>query len=324
MARETTSRTDHQKADEDGAPGSATGPPTDASAGTPETDPIEHRRGWLAWVVLGLVVFTAAYATVLISFARTDGRHEDVYPTVGGQGANQIRVVASVLKLDPVGDSYQVRLSYQPTGAFRNADSDLAKPVSVVTDDVNGTKKTDFPAGARMSATDLDIHAPSDTARYPFDKYRFTVDLIIRDAQGNLVPTQMVFSHWVGDWALASKLGKPNVDGHVALDITAKRSPSVLMLSIGLMLVLVVLVVVNVLMVMRAIRIKKVEFTILASLGAMLFAIPGIRNAMPNTPPVGTLSDFLVFFWGLIMIGLCLAASAVAWLRQASTDLKKT
>ena len=70
--------------------------------------------------------------------------------------------------------------------------------------------------------------------------------------------------------------------GDVILDVGARRSSSVLIMAFGLMTVLGLLVVVNVAMVVRAIRLRKVEFTTLAALAATLFAIPGIRNGMPN------------------------------------------
>ncbi|MCC8245065.1 DUF4436 family protein [Saccharothrix luteola] len=49
-------------------------------------------------------------------------------------------------------------------------------------------------------------------------------------------------------------------------------------------------------MITRAVSLRKVGFPTLASLAALLFAVPGIRNSMPNTPPVGTLTGFIVFF----------------------------
>jgi hypothetical protein len=110
--------------------------------------------------------------------------------------------------------------------------------------------------------------------------------------------------------------------GDVILDVGARRSSSVLIMAFGLMPVLGLLVVVNVAMVVRAIRLRKVEFTTLAALAATLFAIPGIRNGMPTTPPVGTLADFLVFFWALMIIGLCLVAAALSWLRNSGATPK--
>jgi hypothetical protein len=86
------------------------------------------------------------------------------------------------------------------------------------------------------------------------------------------------------------------------------------------MAVLVLLVVVTVGMVTRAFGLHKVGFPTLASLAALLFAIPGIRNSMPNTPPVGTLSDFIVFFWALLIVAVCMAVASLAWLRQVRTS----
>ncbi|MEJ2855512.1 MULTISPECIES: DUF4436 family protein [unclassified Saccharothrix] len=41
---------------------------------------------------------------------------------------------------------------------------------------------------------------------------------------------------------------------------------------------------------------------------------------MPNTPPVGTLSDFIVFFWALLITTVCMVVASIAWLRNADRE----
>lgn len=51
-------------------------------------------------------------------------------------------------------------------------------------------------------------------------------------------------------------------------------------------------------------------------MAALLFAFPFMRDALPGTPPVGTLSDFLSFFWAEALVALALIATLISWLRR--------
>lgn len=123
---------------------------------------------------------------------------------------------------------------------------------------------------------------------------------------------------------MSSRLDPASHDGDIRLDITAARSVPVIAFALGLMAVLVLLVVVTAAMVAHAVAWRKVGFPTLASLAALLFAVPGIRNSMPGTPPVGTLSDFLVFFWALLIVSLCMATASGSWLRANRTFTSHT
>jgi len=51
--------------------------------------------------------------------------------------------------------------------------------------------------------------------------------------------------------------------------------------------------------------------------GAMLFAFPSLRYALPGIPAVGTAFDFLVFLWAEGLVGVSLIAIAVTWARRS-------
>ena len=55
-------------------------------------------------------------------------------------------------------------------------------------------------------------------------------------------------------------------------------------------------------------------------MGALLFVMPGIRNMMPGTPPMGSLTDFLVFFWVMALLALCLFIMVLTWSSRATIE----
>jgi Domain of unknown function (DUF4436) len=64
---------------------------------------------------------------------------------------------------------------------------------------------------------------------------------------------------------------------------------------------------------------RKVELTMFSFTAALLFAFASVRGAQPGTPPIGTYSDFISFFWAEVIIALCLVILVFTWvLRPAA------
>ena len=51
-------------------------------------------------------------------------------------------------------------------------------------------------------------------------------------------------------------------------------------------------------------RRRKVEPPTIAVAGALLFALPGLRNAQPGIPTLGCAADTAGFFWNMLLIAL--------------------
>jgi hypothetical protein len=42
---------------------------------------------------------------------------------------------------------------------------------------------------------------------------------------------------------------------------------------------------------------RRIEVSLAGVLGAVIFALPALRNALPGAPPFGVRADLLIFFW---------------------------
>ena len=64
--------------------------------------------------------------------------------------------------------------------------------------------------------------------------------------------------------------------------------------------------------------VRRIEVTLIGALGAMIFALPAVRNALPGAPPLGVRADVLIFFWAELgaIIALCLFITA--WAREGA------
>jgi hypothetical protein len=59
--------------------------------------------------------------------------------------------------------------------------------------------------------------------------------------------------------------------------------------------------------------IRRIEVTLIGALGAIIFALPALRNALPGAPPLGVRADIFTFLAELgAVIALCLFIAAWA------------
>jgi drug/metabolite transporter (DMT)-like permease len=103
----------------------------------------------------------------------------------------------------------------------------------------------------------------------------------------------------------------------MSVDIVATRSAAVVSLAVALMALVAALVLVTIGVVVQSIRDPRTpDFAIVASLVALLFAIPALRSSLPEAPPPGTLTDFVVFLWALVVVGVLMVALSLVYIRR--------
>ena len=61
---------------------------------------------------------------------------------------------------------------------------------------------------------------------------------------------------------------------------------------------------------------RKIEFSMMVWVAALLFVIPTVRNALPGSIPPGALIDFVVFFWLQIGVVIAMASLVISWKRR--------
>ena len=100
----------------------------------------------------------------------------------------------------------------------------------------------------------------------------------------------------------------------VGIDMEFERASTVKFFSIFVMIVMWGVTVVVLLMTFSIVmRGRKIEVGMFSFLAALLFAFVTVRNAQPGSPPIGSYSDYLSFFWAEIIIALCLLTIVAVW-----------
>lgn len=107
---------------------------------------------------------------------------------------------------------------------------------------------------------------------------------------------------------------KETADDYVGIDMTIARASTTKFFSFFVMAMMWGLTIsVMFLTLSVVLRGRKVELAMFSFTAALLFAFATVRNAQPGTPPIGTYSDFISFFWAEVIIALCLIILVFTW-----------
>lgn len=108
---------------------------------------------------------------------------------------------------------------------------------------------------------------------------------------------------------------KESTDDYVGIDMTISRAATTKFFSFFVMIMMWGLTIAVLLLTLSVVlRGRKVELAMFSFTAALLFAFATVRNAQPGTPPIGTYSDFISFFWAEVIIALCLVVLVFTWL----------
>lgn len=131
----------------------------------------------------------------------------------------------------------------------------------------------------------------------------------------NQVALAVDFFGSVPGYKIEATKAKESDDDYVGIDLKVSRSSTVKFFSEFVMFLMwgaTIAVLFLVLSVVLGGR--KIEVGMFSFLAALIFALIAVRNAQPGIPPIGTLSDFVAFFWAEVILSLCLLSILFVWL----------
>ena len=108
---------------------------------------------------------------------------------------------------------------------------------------------------------------------------------------------------------------KESTEDYVGIDMTIARASTTMFFSLFVMVMMWGLTIAVLFLTLSCVlRGRKVELAMFSFTAALLFAFASVRGAQPGTPPIGTYSDFISFFWAEVIIALCLVVLVFTWL----------
>lgn len=129
------------------------------------------------------------------------------------------------------------------------------------------------------------------------------------------IPIGVEFFGSIPGFKIDASKAKESTEDYVGIDMTISRASTTKFFSIFVMTMMWGLTIgVMFLTLSVVLRGRKVELAMFSFTAALLFAFAAVRNAQPGTPPIGTYSDFISFFWAEVIIALCLIILVFTWL----------
>ena len=268
------------------------------------------------WIALVFLVVGGTLAGRASTF--TSDSRGSTYTSGKPGNPDRIDIQARVMDVDPTSDSMTVRLITTPRGRYALPSGAMAIPVNLTVDGVPGGSDT-FDAGKLPVPVQSTLGLAGDLSQYPFDRY---TSLLVVEASSpalrGLLPVHLTVSAGQRDWKISSSNASAVLGNAITVDLATRRGGSTIGFALFEMAIMMILAgIALAITFVTVVAGAQLEFSYFTWLGALIFALPAVRNALPGSPGIGTLVDCLVFFPALATVTVCMLAAAITFVRRS-------
>ncbi len=273
--------------------------------------------------VLAVVVVVVA-ASVLLYMDQRSSAHRTY--TAGAKGAaNKIVLAVTVKQVDPANDDLVLSVLPTPEGNLVRPEDDTPTKSFVVKLGTSDPPLLTFPAKKPIAVQT--VHASLENSGtftdYPFDSYEGAIGFL---ALAGDQPLPLLVRLRDIDPYFVTRAPASVTEGHVvAFQIRISRSRGTLILVWFVMLAMwaLALSVLGGAWTLISLR-KGMVWPAFGWMAATMFALVAVRNAVPGSPPIGSLMDYAAFFWaeGIIAASLTVAAAFGIRVERANTETR--
>ncbi|MFM9370535.1 DUF4436 family protein [Streptomyces sp. Da 82-17] len=267
----------------------------------------KEQAALLPWrrLLIGLSVLLALFGVGIALYVDERQTRQHVFAAGASDAADRIEVSAALQRVDPTMRRATVQLRVVARGKYADKDGVPVRDVTLHTN-APGQERLTFRTTNVAWLKDIDLAlfegTPSD---YPYDRYDARLAVSAR-AGAETVPVALLFRDQNAHFAVEPRA--TDGDGAAAvLEGTARRSRSTFILAwfmIGSMWAVGLAVAVACWLVVGQRR--GLVWGALGWAAASLFALVGLRDAAPGSPPNGCLLDYAAFYWAEALIALSL------------------
>jgi len=237
-------------------------------------------------------------------------------------GQARVNLYLQPIQIDAVNESMLIRISVVPLSDAKVtiADRDFLLKIR------RGKQEEHVVIRAGQSLPevtyDFDLHG-GNVRDYPLDRYVSLMSLAAseksQDGTDRSLPIHVTTWEGVLGFDVIAKSIATQQSDELQLQLAVSRTGAVSFFGLAIyaaMLVMMVCALIIGSLVFLGIR--RIEVTLIGALGAMIFALPAVRNALPGAPPLGVRADILIFFWAELgaIIALCLFIAT--WSRRGA------
>jgi len=272
---------------------------------------------WFAVLAIG---FALVYALLLARFDLWKSPSETEYGALSKDARAWLYL--QPLHIDPVNDSLRMRISVVP-------DPSLADPATIADRDYllkisrgKQIEHVEIRANQPLPEVTFDIDLDEGDIRdYPLDHYLATIGFSAseRTQGGRERSLPIHITAWEGilGFSVTGHNAVTQRPGEIRLQFSVRRSGAVVFFGIAIYAAMMVMAIcVLVVGVLLFLGVRSIDVALLGAFGAMIFALPALRHALPGAPPLGVRADILIFFWAELVAIIALCLFVLAWVRR--------
>ncbi len=272
-------------------------------------------------IICSLTVAALALLFVTVIYIHEKEASSDVasYLEEPPDEAGYVDVAVKVISADLSRETMEVEMEFLAMGDLVGEDNQLKQDTTVSVLAPGLREDQVLPAGEFVGYMGGTVVLSGNVSDYPWDRHegQIFIEVNAPDASGaeQVVPTRLKFYGALPGLDINFTPG-PVEDEARELQVAIIRSTvttAAVCFSILLIWILIATVVSMVVMVLLG---HDLQLMMFAFFGTLLFAMTSFRNALPGTPPMGVLSDYLAFFWGYAVAIIALGILTVIWLRR--------
>lgn len=284
------------------------------------------KRGWII-VVVTLVLFASAYGLVVRAYQVEGNLTTTDQSQLTDSG---FLAVAEPIDFDARTDTLTVRFQFDVTDPDLIDDGDrLTQGIRVIVYSVDGTHDVRFPAGEPIGNAEIEIGTSGEVYAYPLDKYDGFVSVAaetyergtggVNETTGSL-PVDFEIEGSVSGWDIKADVN--TTEGFPITLLKLERSFSNRAFAVVLLaMAMTVAILASIAAILTVTNRRRFEVALLTWNGALLFALPLLRNYLPGSPPIGAAIDIYLYLWVFVIAVGSLVLMLIAWSEQRKADL---
>jgi hypothetical protein len=287
------------------------------------------RRSWRLPAAIALVLLVCVtYAIAISTFTAGDRHHITSDPA-----PNEIDVFGRLLEIHADQHEMIVRLQFAPQGKYQD-EGRLTEQLDFLALTAKGDVRQSFAENEPMRAIDVTFSLRGgEVTSYPFDRYDGQVYFYLRTTSQHptLVPVRLDLAYGIHGYSIGihdnerhqtyqvpeGKQRPVGVHETQNLAVRIQRAGTTIVFAVFVMIVVVALALAAVVMAfVLTSRRRDIGPAAFGFLAMLLFAFPAMRDVLPGAPPIGSLNDYLSFFWAEAIIAATLVVMIAMWLTR--------
>lgn len=294
-------------------------------AAHPKPRRMSHRG--LVVALIALVTFGVVYGLVVRAYQVEGNLTSTVNTDTGDTG---FLAVVEPLDFDARTGTLTMRFQFDVTDKSLIDDGDrLTQGIRVTVFGVDGTHEVRFAAGEPIGNAEIELGVNGEIYAYPLDTYDGFLSMTaetfqrgtggINETTGTLGVT-FDLQGAVSGWDIKADVNDEEGFPFVVLDLQRSFSTKAFaVVLVAMAMTVVILAFIAAILVFTNRR--RFEVALLTWNGAILFALPLLRNYLPGSPPIGAALDIYLYLWIFLFAVISLVLMLIAWSDQRKADL---